>query len=198
MKKDHIDVKSYILSCQVLGVDPYTALGDIKKVYRSKVKELHPDVSAVDTSPKEFQRVQMAYEQILMFRMMNPDFYAENVQLSPETKWKKMEHAEKKQRRSKVKSELKVEYQAGRVVGVPKKHQKLERIIMHVNQIVVFTQWFVLPPLCIYSFGMDGIWMAIGVNIVGFFFTVSLWRNRQDYALGRTLSVLVRTLGRKK
>lgn len=198
MKRDYIDVKSYLLSCQVLGVNPNTPMADIKKMYRTKVKELHPDKRTVDSSPMAFQRVQYAYEQIMTFRTMYSDFYEENVQLSTETNWKRMEHAEKKQRRSWVKGELKAEYQAGRAVGIPKKHQKMERIIMQINQIVVFIQWFVLPPLCIYSFGMDGIWMAVGINIVGFFFTVALWRNRHDYAWGRSLSFFVKTLGIKK
>jgi hypothetical protein len=198
MKKNRIDVRSYLLACEAMGVDPYAALVDIKKIYRAKVKKLHPDKNANASDSLEFQHMQDAYEQILMFRKVNPEFFEANALISHETNWKKIEQADKKQRRSKVKDELKAEYNAGRTVGTRKKHEKTERIIMNINQLVVFVQWFILPPICIYTFGMDGVWMAIAINVVGFFFTVALWRNRHDYAWGRSLSVFVKVLRIKR
>lgn len=58
-----IDFKSkYERSCDILGV-PYSADKDqIKKAYRSKAKEYHPDLSKAPDATKIFQEISAAYE----------------------------------------------------------------------------------------------------------------------------------------
>lgn len=47
---------------QILGVDPNADEGTIKRVYRNRIKEVHPD--ADDGDEEQFKRVQAAYERL--------------------------------------------------------------------------------------------------------------------------------------
>jgi hypothetical protein len=47
---------------QILGVDPGADESTVKKAYRERIKEVHPD--AADGDEEEFKRVQEAYERL--------------------------------------------------------------------------------------------------------------------------------------
>lgn len=46
---------------KILGIKPTTDWGEIKKAYRAKAKETHPDVNG---NEEEFEKVQNAYEKL--------------------------------------------------------------------------------------------------------------------------------------
>jgi hypothetical protein len=194
MKVNQVNISSYLMACETLGVNPHAPLSEIKRNHRDNVKMYHPDRNNSSSAIQSFQQAQDAYELIVMFRLIHPDFDQVKTESSQVNPFKKWEHAEKKQRRSRVKEELKAEYQAGKPVGSKKKHERWERILLHINLLVVIVQWLVLPPLLFYYYGLDGIWMAVGVNVVGFFFTVTMLRNRKYYSWVKSLGILIKSL----
>ena len=52
----------------VLGVAPEATVNEIKKAYRKKAKELHPDKNPHPDAPRQFIELDKAYNALLQYK----------------------------------------------------------------------------------------------------------------------------------
>jgi mRNA-degrading endonuclease YafQ of YafQ-DinJ toxin-antitoxin module len=179
VSSNEISYEKYLSCCQLLEVDPLAEMDQIKRIYRTRVKMFHPDKNQTKTASDQFRHFQNAYDGIQLFRRDNKAWFASQKDsfLGAE---KVKEVLATSQSRKPVKSFLKDAYVSGKMSGERKGHVQVEKWLLLLNFILTAINLLAVPPILVFYYQVDGIWLSLAWNAVFFFFTVAAIRNRHQ------------------
>jgi hypothetical protein len=178
----------------LLGIEPGVSSEELKRAFRRKAKEMHPDRSKDPDAHEKFLALNEAYD--FLSKLLATDDLTAKSPENVEDLYKTWEQKERQRVRKSVKDHLKKKYSGSiRYVNDPI-YEALEIVFVHFNFILAVFSILILPVILISAFGSTGLVMSIFANVFLLLFTMSAARNlhRLDAkAFYRSLKLLLTT-----
>lgn len=178
----------------LLGVEPGVSAEELKRAFRRKAKEMHPDRSKEPDAHEKFLQLNEAYD--FLSKLVSSEKTSRSPAETIEDLYKTWEQKERQKVRKSVKEHLKKKYTGPvRYVNDPI-YEALEIVFVHFNFLLAIFSILILPVILIYTFGSTGIMMSVFANVFLLLFTMSAARNlhRLDLkSFSRSLKLLYNT-----
>lgn len=178
----------------LLGVEPGVSAEELKRAFRGKAKEMHPDRSKDPDAHERFLGLNEAYD--FLSKLVSADNPSARSCEDIEDLYKTWEQKERQRVRQNVKDHLKKKYSGTiRYVNDPI-YEALEIVFVHFTFVLALFSVLILPVILIYTFGSTGIMMSVFANVFLILFTMSAARNlhRLDIkAFSRSFVLLLNT-----
>ncbi len=178
----------------LLGVEPGVSSEELKKAFRRKAKEMHPDRSKDPDAHEKFLALNEAYD--FLSKLVSSENPSEGSGEHVEDLYKTWEQKERQRVRQNVKDHLKKKYSGNiRYINDPV-YEALEIVFVHFTFLLALFSVLILPVILIYTFGSTGIMMSVFANVFLLLFTMSAARNLHRLNLkvfGRSIALLLNT-----
>jgi len=159
----------------LLGVEPGVSAENLKKAFRRKAKEIHPDRSNETDANEKFLALHEAYD--FLSKLVHPDDPSVKSSLHVEELYKTWEQKERQRVRQQVKDQLKKKYTGNiRYINDPI-YEALEIVFVHFTFLLALFSVTILPMILILTYGSTGIFMSVLANVFLLLFTMSAVRN---------------------
>lgn len=163
---------------KILGVTHNATPAEIKRAFRKKAKNLHPDQNPSEKAHEEFLELNEAVDFILELQKEKQKFFENKFNdfgaASSEHVW---EHMVREKVKKHVKEHAKKTYHGYINSEEFKLYAAMESFGTHVVFLLAFFTVLILPIILISNFGITGIIMSVFANIFLLLFTMSAVRN---------------------
>jgi hypothetical protein len=159
----------------LLGVEPGVTPEELKRAFRKKAKELHPDRSKEPDAHEKFLQLNEAYD--FLSKLVESSHQHGGKVVDSEDLYKIWEQTERQRVRKSVKDHLKKKYSGSiRYINDPI-YEALEIVFVHFNFLLALFSILIMPVILISAFGSTGIVMSVLANVFLLLFTMSAARN---------------------
>lgn len=168
--------RELIASCfKTLGIAPTTDYKRIRKAYLVQSKIWHPDRNKLNEASEQTIKINDSYSYLSLYfdhKGLLNDTSGIIKSLSEGT-----DYNIKENHRSEIKSFLIAFYRGELAFEKTNSIKTFENLIIYTNFFLSLINLIILPPILIWKMGWDGLLLAITMNVLFIFFTMSTFRN---------------------
>jgi hypothetical protein len=159
----------------------HASIHTIKRRYKQLAKKLHPDVNINESATELFNELKEAFEVLISYKTSDFRLTEEGKGLTNKSE----KDLIKEKYRKSIKQQLIDYYRYQNDSIADSKRSAAQVFMINLNFVFVVMIVLVLPPLLTFSFGLDGVLLAIVINVFLSLFTASAVRNlnRTDIVL---------------
>ncbi len=161
---------------QILGISPGASVAEIKKAYRKKARQYHPDVSKEPDAEEKFIEVNEAYEYLL--NRKSGKVYSEKRQAyrqpqQPKKTYREWQEEEREKARERARRHAQMKYRAFKNTSYYKNELALEIIGDNLGFYFLLAACIVPPILSLGRDNYIGFWFTLVFGLAG----IQVWSN---------------------
>lgn len=161
---------------QILGISPRASLAEIKKAYRKKARQYHPDVSKEPDAEEKFIEVNEAYEYLL--KRKSGKVYSERQRTyrkprQPRKTQREWKEEERQRARERARRHAQMKYRAFKNTSYYKNELALEIIGDNLGFYLIIVICIVPPIISMSRGSVIGFWFSLVFGLAG----IPIWSN---------------------
>ena len=176
---------------EILGINRQATLNDIKKAFRTKAKQLHPDVNKSKNANQQFILLLEAYE-YLVNRKTGKVFEGDTVTTKRYTTYQRWQDNEAARARHRAEYYSRVNYQKFSDSEYYKTITSLDTILGYIGYFLSLAILVLSPIILTYMYEGTGLLISLLVIIITSPFTFDAVRSKPHISLDNLLKAVVR------